>query len=88
MQSEAYDLLVLAQLTYITASHANLANRQKIHIYKNKNQQCCYRPRWAAVSLSDSVELREGNFLESILWIFGKNRRKKTQRHTVEKSGF
>ena len=67
MQSEAYDLLVLGQLTYITASHANLANRLKIHNFK-KNQQCCYRPRWVAVSLSDSVELREGNFLESILW--------------------
>lgn len=67
MQSKAYDLLVLGQLTYITASHANLANRPKIHNFK---KQCCYRPRRAAVSLSDSVELREGNFLESILWNF------------------
>ena len=78
MQSEAYDLLVLGQLTYITASHANLANRLKIHNFK-KNQQCCYRPRWVAVSLSDSVELREGNFLESILWNL---RIKKTRKQT------
>ena len=82
MQSEAYDLLVLGQLTYITASHANLANRLKIHNFK-KNQQCCYRPRWVAVSLSDSVELREGNFLGSILWIFA-HKKKNTKTNTED----
>ena len=32
------------------------------------------------MSLSDSVELREGNFLESILWIFAHKKNRKTNR--------
>ena len=88
IESEAYDLLVRAQLTYITLPPLmqTLQTVQKFTFSKKNQQRCCYQPRWAAVSLSDSVELREGNFLESILWIFAhkKKQENKQEKHRRE----